>query len=98
ALRHTPDGGSVELLAASRNGDAVLSVRDSGDGIPKEHLAHVFERFYKVDAARANGSGSGLGLSISSAIVKQHGGTIQVSSVPGDTTFTVTLPQHRTFD
>jgi signal transduction histidine kinase len=96
ALRHTPEGGTVELSASARNGSAVLSVRDSGDGIPAEHLAHVFERFYKVDAARANGSGSGLGLSISNAIVKQHGGGIHVTSRPGDTMFTVTLPQQRT--
>jgi len=95
ALRHSPDGETVALSASTRNGDVVLSVRDSGDGIPAEHLAHVFERFYKVDAARANGSGSGLGLSISNAIVKQHGGAIDVTSRPGETTFTITLPQQR---
>jgi signal transduction histidine kinase len=96
ALRHSPDGETITLSASTSNGNAVLSVRDSGDGIPPEHLAHVFERFYKVDAARANGSGSGLGLSISHAIVKQHGGAIHVTSQPGDTTFTITLPQRRT--
>jgi signal transduction histidine kinase len=93
ALRHTPDGGAVTLAASTNDGDIVLSVQDSGDGIPAEHLPHVFERFYKVDAARSNGSGSGLGLSISNAIVKRHGGAMRVASGPGETTFTVTLPQ-----
>ena len=94
ALRHSAAGGAVQLSASARDGDAVLSVRDSGEGIPPEHLPHVFDRFYKVDAARSNGAGgSGLGLSISHAIVKRHGGTITVSSQPGQTTFTITLPQ-----
>src|SRR5262245_15007227 len=92
-LRHTPDGGTM-ALAARRDRDAVaLSVTDSGSGIPPEHLAHVFERFYKVDAARANGSGgSGLGLSIARAIVERHGGTLAVASQPGHTVFTIALP------
>jgi signal transduction histidine kinase len=56
----------------------------------------VFDRFYKVDSARANGSeGSGLGLSISKAIVERHGGTMTVTSKPGRTAFTFTLPQTR---
>jgi len=93
ALRHTPAGGAVKLSASTNDGDIVLSVQDSGAGIPAEHLPHVFERFYKVDAARSNGSGSGLGLSISHAIVKRHGGAMHVASRPGETTFTVTLPQ-----
>jgi signal transduction histidine kinase len=93
ALRHSRDRGTVELSASTNDSDILLSVRDSGDGIPPEHLPHVFERFYKVDAARSNGSGSGLGLSISHAIVKQHGGMLEVASKPGQTTFTMTLPQ-----
>jgi signal transduction histidine kinase len=95
ALRHTPDGGAVQVTASTNGGDLVLSVQDSGEGIPPEHLPHVFERFYKVDAARSNGSGgSGLGLSISHAIVKRHGGAIHVASRPGETTFVITLPQN----
>jgi signal transduction histidine kinase len=94
ALRHTPDGGAVTLSASTNDGDIVLAVQDSGAGIPAEHLPHVFERFYKVDVARSNGSGgSGLGLSISNAIVKRHGGALHVASGPGETTFTVRLPQ-----
>jgi two-component system OmpR family sensor kinase len=57
-------------------------------------LPHVFERFYKVDTARAaDNTGSGLGLSISKAIVERHGGTIRVTSQPGRTPFTVVLPE-----
>lgn len=94
ALRHTPSGGTITLSASQADGVATLSVSDSGGGIAPEHLPHVFERFYKVDAARASEStGSGLGLSITKAIVERHGGTIRVTSEPGHTTFTVVLPQ-----
>jgi two-component system, OmpR family, sensor kinase len=93
AIRHTAPGGRVQLAAGSRGGRAVLSVIDSGDGIAPEHLPHVFDRFYKVDAARAGSSGSGLGLTIARAIVQRHGGTIQVASVPGRTEFRIELPQ-----
>jgi two-component system sensor histidine kinase BaeS len=93
-LRHTPDGGTMTLAAALRDDAVALSVADSGEGIPPDHLPHVFERFYKVDSSRANGSGgSGLGLSISRAIVERHGGTLAVASRPGQTVFTITLPQ-----
>jgi signal transduction histidine kinase len=94
ALRHTPAGGTITLRAAQANGVATLSVSDTGVGIAPEHLPHVFERFYKVDTARAaESTGSGLGLSITKAIVERHGGKIRVSSHPGHTTFTVVLPQ-----
>ena len=94
AVRHTPDGGRIALGAAMADGAAVLSVADSGDGIASEHLPYVFDRFYKVDPARAaGGAGSGLGLSIAKAIVVRHGGTIAVASQPGTTTFTISLPQ-----
>ena len=94
ALRHTPDRGLIELRAKSANGAIVISVADSGTGVPPEHLPYVFDRFYKVDEARTNGSGgSGLGLSIAKAIVERHGGTIGLASQPGRTVFTITLPQ-----
>jgi signal transduction histidine kinase len=94
AVRHTPEGGRIELRAGMANGCAVLSVADSGNGIAPEHLPHVFDRFYKVDPARAaGGAGSGLGLSIAKAIVVRHGGTIVVASAPGSTRFTISLPQ-----
>lgn len=94
ALRHTPAGGTITLMATQADGAATLSVSDTGPGIAPDHLPHVFERFYKADTARsADSNGSGLGLSITKAIVKRHGGTIRVTSQPGYTTFTVVLPQ-----
>jgi two-component system phosphate regulon sensor histidine kinase PhoR len=92
ALRHVPDGGRINLEARLHDQAYVLTVEDSGSGIDEAHVPHVFERFYKVDAARSNGSGSGLGLSISKAIVERHGGTIAVESVPGRTVFTMRFP------
>jgi signal transduction histidine kinase len=97
ALRYVPDGGTLALGAAVAGGAGILTVADSGTGIAAEHLPHLFDRFYKADPARAaanNGaSGSGLGLSIVKGIVERHGGRVDVTSVPGRTVFTVTLPQ-----
>lgn len=89
ALRHTPREGTVTLVAQPSG--FVLS--DTGEGIAPEHLAHLGERFYRVDSARArSGGGTGLGLSIARAIVEAHGGTLQITSQPGKgTTVTVTL-------
>ena len=97
AVRHAPDGSTVELRAESGDGAVRLSVTDQGSGIGADHLPHVFDRFYKVDAGRAAGDGrSGLGLSIVKAIVEQHGGQITVSSAPGRTEFVIELPQPST--
>ncbi len=64
---------------------------DTGAGIPEEHLAHVFDRFYKADPSRSR-SGSGLGLSIVKAIVERHGGTVGVRSTPGvETIFEIVI-------
>jgi signal transduction histidine kinase len=96
AIRHTPAGGRVVLRASPRDGGVSISVRDSGPGIPPEHLPRVFDRFYKVDAARANTavpSGSGLGLSIVRAIVETHGGTVTAANAPeGGAIFELRLP------
>jgi two-component system, OmpR family, sensor kinase len=96
AIRHTPDGGTV-ALRAEPDGDRVrISVTDTGPGIPPDHLAHIFDRFYKADAARAGTrvpSGSGLGLSIVRAIVLRHGGDVSADNVPGGgAVFTISLP------
>lgn len=71
-----------------------LQVQDDGPGIPAALLPHVFERFARGDASRSRAAGStGLGLAIVQAVVAAHGGTVGVSSVPGRTVFTVTLPR-----
>jgi signal transduction histidine kinase len=85
----------VELRAAAAGDHLVLQVRDTGRGIPPEHLPMIFDRFYKVDASRSGTeTGSGLGLSIVKAIVERHGGTISVRSQPGvETVFEIELPR-----
>ena len=99
AIRHTPDGGRVQLRAEARGTDVRIIVRDTGPGIPPEHLPHVFDRFYKVDASRtATGtpSGSGLGLSIVRAIVERHAGTVTASNAEGGgALFEIVLPRPR---
>ncbi|HEX9068910.1 MAG TPA: ATP-binding protein, partial [Ktedonobacterales bacterium] len=87
ALKYTPDGGSVTLLVTSEGSDALLSVRDTGIGISSEHLSHLGERFYRVDKARSRETGgAGLGLSIAHGIAGQHGGTLTLTSQPGEGT------------
>ncbi|GAB3271243.1 HAMP domain-containing sensor histidine kinase [Sinomonas notoginsengisoli] len=95
ARKHTPAGTTVTASAGrSARGDAVLTVTDDGPGIPADLQGAVFARFTRADKARtAGGEGSaGLGLSIVDAIVKAHGGTIDLSSRPGRTEFAVYLP------
>jgi len=97
ALRHTPNGGTVTMSAATspRTGGVDLSVADSGDGIPAEHLPHVFERFYRVDTARDRiHGGSGIGLAIAKALVDAHGGQLTATSagVEQGSKFRVLLP------
>ena len=98
AIKYTPAGGSVEAGAALRGRAVVAIVRDTGIGIPPEHLPHVFDRFYRVDKARSRSEGgTGLGLSIAKSIVEGHGGRIELESEPGrGTVCTVTLPRGRT--
>ena len=92
ALRHTPDGGQITLSSTSHPGGVRLTVRDTGPGIPPEHLPLIFERFYKADAARKAAGGSGLGLSIVKAIVERHGGTIAARN-DGGAVFDIVLPR-----
>jgi heavy metal sensor kinase len=94
ALKYTPHGGAVNVALSVANGCAAVDVRDTGAGIPPEHLPHVFERFYRVDKARAREQGgTGLGLSIARSIVMAHGGRIELASTPrAGTVCTVTLP------
>jgi heavy metal sensor kinase len=94
AVRYTPSGGSISSSLLRKEGSAVASVEDTGIGIPAEHLPFIFDRFYRVDKARANGEGgTGLGLAIAISIAKLHGGAIEVQSEVGKgTTFHIVLP------
>ena len=92
ALRHTPPGTPIEVGCRMTDGAAVLTVRDHGRGLDEESRAHVFDRFWQGDKARA-GAGVGLGLSIVAAIADEHGGTARAGNAPdGGAIFTLTLP------
>jgi two-component system, OmpR family, sensor histidine kinase CiaH len=94
ALEHTPAGGVVSVGVESRNGDACITVRDTGEGIPSSDLPHLFERFYRADKARSRESGgTGLGLAIAKWIVDAHKGEIAINSTVGKgTEVSVSLP------
>ena len=92
AFRFTPKDGRVSLSAQQENGKVCVRVADTGVGIPRKHLPHIFERFYKVDRSR-HSEGFGLGLAIVKHIVQAHGGEIHAESAEGlGATFTVVLP------
>jgi heavy metal sensor kinase len=95
AMKHTPSGGRVTVGWSADAARAELVVRDTGVGIPPEHLPHIFDRFYRADKARSRAEGGvGLGLSICRWIAEAHGGSISVESTPGQgATFTVRLPR-----
>ena len=94
ALKYTPDGGTIDINGRASDGSVRIRIDDTGIGIPKEDLTRVFDRFYRVDRARARESGgTGLGLSIAMEIVAMHGGDISIDSQPGKgTSVTVSLP------
>ena len=94
AVHHTPDGGEISVSASRIDDNIVVSVTDSGPGIAKEDLPHVFDRFYRTDRARDRAAGgTGLGLAIVKGIITAHRGSIRVESEPGiSTTFTFSLP------
>ncbi|HXQ55649.1 MAG TPA: ATP-binding protein [Actinomycetes bacterium] len=94
ALRHTPAKGTVCVRLDAAESRALLQVADTGEGIPARELPRVFERFYRVDKARARQTGgTGLGLAIVRHVAEAHGGTVRVDSELGrGSTFTVALP------
>jgi signal transduction histidine kinase len=92
ALKYTPQGGSVSISAAQEGTDIVLTVADTGVGIPADELPRIWDRLYRGDKSRST-RGLGLGLSLVRAIVRAHGGTVGVESVPGHgSRFTLRLP------
>jgi signal transduction histidine kinase len=95
AVKYIPVGSSIQIRATLDNGRHVVNISDTGEGIPKEDLPYLFDRFYRVDRARGRDSGSaGLGLSIVQKIVRLHDGAIEVESTPGQgASFTVSFPQ-----
>jgi signal transduction histidine kinase len=100
AIKYTEPNGAVFTGVLADGAMARLTIRDTGIGIPEDQLPHVFERFYRGDAARTRSGtgdtiseGAGLGLSIARWIVEEHGGVIDIESIVGrGTTVTVTLP------
>ena len=94
AIKYTPGGGKITVKARKLNGEVEVSIHDTGIGMTKEQIKHIFEEFYKADKSRHDVDSSGLGLSICKKIVEGHGGRIWAES-PGlgkGSTFYFTLP------
>ena len=98
ALKYTPDGGIIDISSGRERDMVWIKVSDTGIGIPEEDMPHVFDRFYRVDKARARESGgTGIGLSIAKEIITRHGGDIRLESVlHAGTSVTIYLPIART--
>lgn len=95
AIRHTPAGGTIDIsIDESPEGESIVSVRDTGEGIPESHQDKVFQRFHRVDSSRTlESGGTGLGLSIARCIMRLHGGDIAlISKHHQGTTVTLRLP------
>jgi two-component system sensor histidine kinase BaeS len=92
ALRHTPSGGSVDVVVGRDGPMATMAVVDTGEGIPLQDQPFVFDRFYRGDRSR-EGRSAGLGLAIARGLARAHGGAIDLVSAPGaGSTFTLRLP------
>jgi signal transduction histidine kinase len=93
AIKYNRPNGEIILAAENRQSDVIITVKDSGIGIPQEHMKRLFTKFYRVPGSEQHAQGTGLGLSIVKRIIEGHGGEISVESVQGEgTTFIVRLP------
>lgn len=90
-IRHTPSGGTVEVVARREGSDVVVSVTDECGGIPSDELARVFDPGWSGSAARSPGDGAGLGLAVVSGVMDAHGGHVRVHNSPGGCTFDLVL-------
>jgi signal transduction histidine kinase len=96
ALKFTPPGGRVTVQLRRDEREAIVSVADTGPGIPEDEREHVFERFFQGQHGRALGRGSGLGLAIVAGVARRHGGRVDVTSAPGGgATFELRVPLTR---
>ncbi|MDQ4107003.1 MAG: ATP-binding protein, partial [Actinomycetota bacterium] len=95
AVKYTHPGGRIEVTGDSDENEVIISIADTGIGIPEEKLSRIFERFYRVDKDRSKATGgTGLGLSIVRHVAENHGGYVTVESTVGEgSTFTVHLPR-----
>ncbi len=95
AVKYAQEGGNIDISAIEDVDTVYIQVKDTGIGIEKEHLKHIFERFYRADSSRSRlTGGSGIGLTITKAIVEAHGGTIEVESEAGvGSIFTIKIPR-----
>jgi heavy metal sensor kinase len=92
AIKYTPPGGRVEITTVRKNGDVVIGVQDTGAGISAEEVPRIWDRLYRGDKSR-NEKGLGLGLSLVRAVVQAHGGTVEVTSQPGEgSMFSILVP------
>ena len=97
AVKYTEHGDTIELRSRASGGDVVIEVEDSGEGVPEEALAQIFERFGRADAARTRVQGGvGLGLAIVDAIAKAHGGRCTVRNGTAGAIFSLRMPRFRT--
>jgi signal transduction histidine kinase len=97
AVRYTPGGGTVTVFSQVEDRGIALGVRDTGSGIPPEHLPRIFERFYRVDPARSRAAGgTGLGLAIVKHLLEAHGGRVKAESQVGrGTVVTMFFPAYQ---
>jgi len=96
AIKYNVDYGEVTVELKALKGEVVIEVSDTGPGIPKDNLPHIFERFYRVPDEVGFTEGTGLGLTIAHRIIEEHGGRIEVESELGEgSCFRCYLPQAR---